>query len=119
MFDYNDLGKTKCPELDRIIRRKAELQKQRNNLTSSIGFMSDGMFCSLMSLITFVINSSGLFLNIANLIGLIPCKMAATVFLVSTVPSAILPIKSYLIWLVSECLSVVVLDFASYPDAKT
>ena len=44
MFDYNDLGKTKCPELDRIIRRKAELQKQRNNLTSSIGFMSDGMF---------------------------------------------------------------------------
>ena len=69
-------------------------------------------FCSLISLMTLEINSSGLFLNIKNLSVLIPCKMAATVLRVSIAPSATLPIRSYFILLVCACLNVCVLVFS-------
>ena len=58
-------------------------------------------FCSLIKRIALVINSSGFCLNMANTCFSIPASMAATVQRVRVVPSAILPIKSYLIWLVS------------------
>ena len=38
-----------------------------------------------------------------------PCRIRATVLRVRTVPSAILPMRSYLIWLVSACFNVWVL----------
>ena len=46
-----------------------------------------------------------------------PCRIAETVRRVRTVPSAIFPMRSYLTWLVSACLSVCVRVFSPVKDS--
>ena len=55
-------------------------------------------FSSLIRAATLIINSSGLFLNCSKVVDLIPCKICIIAFLVSSVSSTSLPIKSYFIF---------------------
>ncbi|MBE5851255.1 MAG: DUF2130 domain-containing protein [Lachnospiraceae bacterium] len=77
---------------------------------ASLGTKGDYIFTTLE------MNSSGLCLNIAKRSADSPERIAATVFLVSTVPAATFPIRSYLIWLASACCKVCVLVFAGSKD---
>ena len=55
--------------------------------------------------------------NIYNLSKWIPWRISLTVLRVSTVPSAIFPIKSYFIWLDCVCFNVFVLVFSPANDS--
>ena len=70
-------------------------------------------FCSLISRIAFVINSSGLFLNMAKVYGRIPARIFVAERRVNFAPSAILPTRSYFTALPSARARVYVLLFSA------